>query len=51
MIYNHDPVSFREIVRWFEDGELGMNVDKIRRIDNLVNQWASILTRQAVLVE
>ncbi len=29
MIYNQAPINFREIVRWFDDGALVMNVDKI----------------------
>jgi len=49
MIYKQAPINYREIVRWFVEGELVMDVGKIRRIDALVNQWASILTRQAAL--
>ena len=49
MIYHQAPIHFREIVRWFEGGELVMNVDKMRRIDILTSQWANILTRQAAL--
>ncbi len=49
MIYHQAPIHFREIVRWFEGGELVMDVEKFRRIDSLANQWARILTRQASL--
>ncbi|MHA1675247.1 MAG: hypothetical protein ACTSYI_16675 [Promethearchaeota archaeon] len=49
MIYTQAPINYREIVRWFVEGELVMDVGKIRRIDALSNQWAGIFTRQAAL--
>ncbi|MHA1619078.1 MAG: hypothetical protein ACTSVZ_07325 [Promethearchaeota archaeon] len=49
MIYKQAPINYHEIVRWFVEGELVMDVTKIRRIDALSNQWAGIFTRQAGL--
>ncbi|MHA1673821.1 MAG: hypothetical protein ACTSYI_09330 [Promethearchaeota archaeon] len=45
MIYKQAPINYREIVRWFVEGELVMDVGKIRQIDGMVNQWANIFTR------
>ncbi|MHA1675103.1 MAG: hypothetical protein ACTSYI_15915 [Promethearchaeota archaeon] len=49
MIYKQAPINYREIVRWFDEGEFVMDIGKIRQIDGMVNQWANIFTRQAAL--
>ena len=49
MNYLQDPIRYHEFVRWFADGEMGTNVEKMRQVDTLATQWASLLTRQSGL--